>query len=313
MFEPALGRISEKSRSGQSSLAERIAENLKAVWNMRQAAFSGAPDAAVPFHLLRFDARGRTGQLGSTGMHLLLCTAIALIAFHPKKPPTQPFAPGQKFPELTFAEPQWLKTALNPSLGHEGGGGDRNPLPPTAGQLAPHARFEFMTPRLPDEKQHPLAMPVTILDPQAPDFVSEPKELGLPWLKQMTNSAGPGTNGVGRRGNGGMGDKDGYGAGKGTDARPYANAATPVICQYCPDPTYTEEARKTKLQGAVTLRVLVGEDGRAHEIQITKGLGLGLDEHAEEAVRTWQFVPAMDASHHAIASWVMIETTFRLF
>jgi TonB family protein len=85
------------------------------------------------------------------------------------------------------------------------------------------------------------------------------------------------------------------------------------MCQYCPDPTYTEEARKTKLQGAVTLRVLVGEDGRAHEIQITKGLGLGLDEHAEEAVRTWQFVPAMDASHQAIASWVMIETTFRLF
>lgn len=313
MFEPALGRISEKSRSGQSLLAERILENFKAVWNERQTAFSTAADTAVPFHLLRFDARGRTGQLGSTGMHLLLCTAVVLVAFHPKKPPTQSIGSAQIFPEIRYSEPAWLKTALKPSLGREGGGGDRNPLPPTAGELAPHARFQFMTPRLPDEKQHPLAVPVTILDPQAPDFVSEPKELGLLWLKQNTNSAGPGRNGIGSVGNGGMGDKDGGGAGRGTDARPYANAATPVICQYCPDPTYTEEARKTKLQGAVTLRVLVGEDGRAHEIQITKGIGLGLDEQAEEAVRTWQFVPAMDASHHAMASWVMIETTFRLF
>jgi TonB family protein len=82
---------------------------------------------------------------------------------------------------------------------------------------------------------------------------------------------------------------------------------------YCPDPEYTEEARKEKLQGIVTLEVLVRADGRAGQVKIVKGLGLGLDERAVNAVKAWRFDPARDAARSPIATWVTVETTYRLF
>jgi outer membrane biosynthesis protein TonB len=59
--------------------------------------------------------------------------------------------------------------------------------------------------------------------------------------------------------------------------------------------------------------VLVGADGRASEIRITKGIGMGLDERAAQSVRTWHFVPARDSAYHAVAAWVTVEAVYRLF
>jgi len=61
------------------------------------------------------------------------------------------------------------------------------------------------------------------------------------------------------------------------------------------------------------MQVLVGADGRAKQIQVTRGLGLGLDENAVNAVRTWQFIPAKDRARRPVASWITIETLFRLY
>ena len=83
-----------------------------------------------------------------------------------------------------------------------------------------------------------------------------------------------------------------------------------IVCLRCPDPLYSDEARKAKMQGQVTMRVLVGLDGRAGDIQLT----LGLDENAVRVVvRGWQFVPAKDAARRPVATWITIETVFRLF
>jgi periplasmic protein TonB len=67
------------------------------------------------------------------------------------------------------------------------------------------------------------------------------------------------------------------------------------------------------MQGKVTLRVLVGADGRATQIRIVQGIGMGLDERAEQAIRGWKFVPARDAAHRAVPAWVTVEAVFRLF
>ena len=76
---------------------------------------------------------------------------------------------------------------------------------------------------------------------------------------------------------------------------------------------YSDEARHVKIQGTVTLRVLVGMDGRASDIHIVRGVGYGLEERAVETVRSWKFTPARDARGRAAAAWVTIEAVFRLF
>jgi TonB family protein len=55
---------------------------------------------------------------------------------------------------------------------------------------------------------------------------------------------------------------------------------------------YTEEARQAKLEGAVTLTLTFGADGKTHDVRVVKSLGLGLDEKAVEAARKWTFRPA---------------------
>ena len=67
------------------------------------------------------------------------------------------------------------------------------------------------------------------------------------------------------------------------------------------------------MQGTVTLRVLVGADGRASDIRVLRGVGYGLEERAVQAIRGWKFSPAQDANHRAVAAWVTIEAIFRLF
>jgi TonB family protein len=81
--------------------------------------------------------------------------------------------------------------------------------------------------------------------------------------------------------------------------------------QFKIEPEYSEEARRAKYQGTVTLSLDVGEDGYAHNIYTLRMLGLGLDEKAVEAVRQWHFQPGtkdgMPVRVHAT-----IEVNFRL-
>jgi TonB family protein len=61
------------------------------------------------------------------------------------------------------------------------------------------------------------------------------------------------------------------------------------------------------------LSALVGADGRVKDVRVIRGLGSGLDENAMQAVRNWQFLPAKDAAQRPVASWIKVETMFRLF
>jgi protein TonB len=175
------------------------------------------------------------------------------------------------------------------------------------------ANLVLAAPKLPDERQHALPVQSAILDVDAPDLPKPVSDVGLSWLAEKNNSDGTGTHGIGNGPGATMGDTDGNSFGRGHERLPYSPLASQVVCRVCPDPIYSDDARKQKLQGRVIMRVLVGADGRAHDVQVTRGLGMGLDENAEKAVRAWQFTPAKDASRHAVASWITIETVFRLF
>jgi protein TonB len=169
-------------------------------------------------------------------------------------------------------------------------------------------------PRLTHEEQHDLPVPPAVFDANASSVVPVVTDLGLPWMDKDTNSAGPGKGrGIGNKDGNGMGDDEGTGAGFSNDSGPYANVVSQAACLYCPEPPYTDDARKAKLQGTVTVRVLIGVDGKGRRIQVVKGLGLGLDETAIAAIRGWRFAPARDARKQPIASWATIETRFQLF
>jgi TonB family protein len=82
-------------------------------------------------------------------------------------------------------------------------------------------------------------------------------------------------------------------------------------CEYCPNPEYSQEARKKKYEGVVVLVVAVTSEGKAANIQVIKSPGLGLDKEAVEAVRKWRFKPAMKDGM-PVAAKVPIEVTFHV-
>ncbi len=77
------------------------------------------------------------------------------------------------------------------------------------------------------------------------------------------------------------------------------------------EPSYSEEARIAKLQGQVQLSLVIGVDGLARDVQVTRSLGFGLDEKAVEAVSLWRFSPGMKDGE-AVPVYATIEVNFRL-
>jgi TonB family protein len=69
--------------------------------------------------------------------------------------------------------------------------------------------------------------------------------------------------------------------------------ATAPHVVFAPDPEYSEDARNARYQGTCVLRMIVGTDGKAHDIRVARTVGHGLDEKAIEAVKQWIFEPAM--------------------
>ena len=61
---------------------------------------------------------------------------------------------------------------------------------------------------------------------------------------------------------------------------------------FAPQPRYTEEARQGRVQGVVILQAIIDSVGNVSQVQVMKGLPLGLDESALETVRQWRFKPA---------------------
>jgi TonB family protein len=77
------------------------------------------------------------------------------------------------------------------------------------------------------------------------------------------------------------------------------------------EPQYSDEAREAKLQGSVVLAIVVTADGFVQDVQVRRGLGRGLDENAMEAIRHWQFSPALkDGQPVPVAATV--EVNYRL-
>lgn len=61
---------------------------------------------------------------------------------------------------------------------------------------------------------------------------------------------------------------------------------------YAPPPVYTEHARRARVSGLVIVEAVIDQAGAVTEVNVLKGLPLGLDRAAVDAIQEWIFEPA---------------------
>jgi TonB family protein len=89
-----------------------------------------------------------------------------------------------------------------------------------------------------------------------------------------------------------------------------SRASLPTILSQVPA-VYTEEAKRSAIQGVVRLALFVDESGKAQGIRVEHSLDPGLDQEAIKAVRGWRFQPG-ERDGHAVRVPVHVEITFSL-
>ena len=206
--------------------------------------------------------------------------------------------------------------------GGGGGGGSHELLPASKGKAPKFAMTQFTPPKVITNPNAALKMTPTLLGPPELNLKqADAKNWGDPLGKVLNDSNGSGGgNGIGSgngtgigSGNGaGLGPGEGYGTGGGVPGAGTGGYGMPA-CVYCPQAEYSDEAVKAKYQGTVYLIATITAEGKATDIQVVKGMGLGLDEKAIAAVRTWRFTPARGPNGQPAAVRQTIEVQFRLF
>jgi len=313
MREP-LSRFFAPLQPSRDSWIHRVRDNFYQLLTPARIFTSSANGA--PIHLLRVEksARSRQAQGASLLSHAVIIGAFAILAMHSPGSKHDPPSQGGKI--HSYLPASRLLESLrghNPN-GGAGSGSGHDLLPPSQGNLPPRSSIQLLKPTLPQNQKPELPVPPTILDPSAPRVLTAVDNIGLPWMPDQNNSSGRGKgNTIGDGPGDSIGSSPGDQAGEGGPPGFYQAGVVLPRCAYCPDPQYTDEAREAKLQGTVTLQVLVGADGRASQIRIVRAIGLGLDDRAVQSVRGWKFVPAHDAARHAVPAWVTVEAVFRLF
>ena len=201
-----------------------------------------------------------------------------------------------------------------------GGGGDHDKEQASNGAPPRFAPDQIAPPAIVVRNENPkLTADPTVIGP--PNLtLAETRPMGDP----LSGVFGPASNGTGAHGGVGNGSDGGVGPGRGPGVGPgtgggfgggpyrVGGRVSSPRAIYDPEPEYSEEARRSKYQGVVVLRVVIGPDGRPQDIRVARTLGMGLDEKAMEAVRQWRFQPAL-MDNQPVPVLVDIEINFRLY
>lgn len=247
----------------------------------------------------------KSSALLSTLIHVAFVTLLLLVTA------PRAFVP----PHLSFQEKvtRLLPLRLKPFLGSEGGGGQRSQLEASKGQAPPRAVTRLFT--MPMVQDHEPKLPLQAALLVSPDIALPDMKMnqwGNPFGKDGPFSGGRGgPAGIGDNGCCGIGDRQGPGIDTGGSPKTVVHISTRPEVLYKEEPEFSEDARKARLQGTVVLLVEIGADGKAHNVRVVHGLGLGLDEKAVEAMARWRFRPAT-ANGKPIPVPATVEVTFHL-
>jgi TonB family protein len=87
---------------------------------------------------------------------------------------------------------------------------------------------------------------------------------------------------------------------------------TPPKLVHQVQPEYADGPRRKKIQGTVTLSMIVSADGTVRDPQVTRSLDKDLDKKALECVSKWQFDPATK-NGQPVATRIAVEVNFHLY
>lgn len=198
--------------------------------------------------------------------------------------------------------------------GGGGGANDHTTTPVNRGKVPKFKWTQLTPPQIKIQNPNPkLAAEPSLLGP--PDLkvanINAPT-FGDPLANAISDSLGHGNGtGIGSGSGGGLGPGSGGGTGGG-EFRAGVNGVGQPACIYCPNPDYSEEARKAKYQGSVFLDITISADGRVTAERILRGPGMGLEEKAIAAVKTWKLRPCTGPNGKPVSCTAPVEVVFRL-
>ena len=222
-------------------------------------------------------------------------------------------------------EPTPIAISLPPAAvrsGGGGGGGTRQPTPASKGALPKADTVQFVP---------PTTVPATMIaeimmEPTVIDNSRRPPPLtavGLPTGVLGPPSDGTGSGGgIGTGGGHGVGEGDGPGVGPGrgggTGGGVYrvggVGGASPPTCpKPTVEPNYTDDARKARVQGTVTLDAVVNSDGTMSVVKVAHKIGYGLDDEASRFVEKYFKCKPGQIEGKAVATSVKIDVNFHLY
>src|SRR5882762_5928697 len=325
------GNLAEFLRSGPASRG-RVNSKLAVAWGANFGGFGDrirdffSPPRQAPLppgikpikvkDIWSKDENFGTSQMVAVGLHIAAIGLLVIPIFTNVLPASTEAKNKQVNVTSLDISPYMAKLPAGNDKAGGGGGSNNHTLTPTSkGKLPKFKWTQFTPPQAKIENLNPkLAMDPSLLGP--PDLkVPSPNmaNFGDPLAKGVTDSLGNGNGtGIGSGSGGGLGPGEGGGTGGGV-FRAGLNGVGIPVCFYQPPPEYSDEARKVKYQGAVMVEGVIGLDGKISNIRVVKGVGMGLDENAVAAVKTWRCKPAAGPSGKPVATIVPIEVTFRLF
>ncbi len=193
-----------------------------------------------------------------------------------------------------------------------GGGGQHDLAPVTQGHLPKFAQEQIVPPKAPPTIAPKLAVePTVVVQPNLKIANNNMPDLGVPNSNLKGFSLGNGSgSGIGSGSGAGIGPGSGGNMGGGV-ARVGGSVRAPVVI-YQVDPEFSEEARKAKFSGNVQVALIVDERGMPSHVRVERGVGMGLDEKAVEAVRQYKFKPAMQGGK-PVPVEIYVEVNFQIF
>jgi protein TonB len=192
-----------------------------------------------------------------------------------------------------------------------GGGGQRGPTPVTKGTPPKFADVQIVPPKAPPMVAPKIVMEPTIEVQKDVKMASSLPQIGVANSPIVGMSMGNGSgSGLGSGNGAGLGA--GSGGNTGGGLRKIGGGVSAPVLLYQVEPQFSEEARKAKAAGNVVVNLWVDDKGNPTHVRVLRGVGMGLDEKAVEAVKQYRFKPAMEGGKPVTVE-MNIEVNFQIF